>query len=95
MVQYPPFSLSKSQLNESDKPLTPFFAPCSRTDLIVDDYIVLGRHVVSYVVVHNESQQPVKQRQVNLLIHLLKPRLQHDVALALTRLPHILQVIDA
>lgn len=75
-------------------PLT-HFATCSKTDLIVNDNIVLGCHVVSYVVVHNESQQPIKQGQVNLFIHLLKAGLQHDIALALTGLPHILQVIDA
>ena len=40
--------------------------------LIVDDHVVLGSHVVCDVVVHNQSEQPVEQRQVNLLVHLLK-----------------------
>lgn len=69
--------------------------PAPKTYLIVDDHVVLGSHVVGYVVVYDESQQPIKQGQVDLFIHLLKARFQHDIAFTLTCLPHILQIIDA
>lgn len=63
-------------------------------NLVVDDHIVLGCHVISNVVVNNKTQQPVEQGQINLLIHLLKARLQHHVALSLCCLPNVLQVVD-
>lgn len=66
-----------------------------KTDLIVNDNIVFGRHVIGNVVIHNETQKPVQQCQVNLLIHLLVARLQHDVTFTLCCLPHILQVVDS
>lgn len=65
------------------------------TCLVVDDDVVLGCHVISNVVVNNETQQPVEQSQIDLLVHLLVTRLQHDVTLSLGRLPHVLQVVDA
>lgn len=40
----------------------------SLTDLVVDNDIVLGCHVVGDVVVHDESEEPVEEGQVNLLI---------------------------
>lgn len=63
--------------------------------LVVDDHVVLGCHVISDVVVNNETQQPVEQGQIDLLVHLLVAGLQHHVALSLRRLPHVLQVVDA
>lgn len=68
-------------------------ARCSH--LVVDDHVVLGGHVVSDVVVHDETQQSVEQRQIYFLIHLFIARFQHHVTLSLHRLPHILQVVDA
>ncbi|CAN8015573.1 unnamed protein product, partial [Ixodes persulcatus] len=58
----------------------------------IDDDVVLGSHVVGNVVVHNETQQSVQQRQIDLLIHLLKARLEHHVALPFRSVPHVLQV---
>ena len=46
--------------------------PCPKTHLVIDNNVVLGCHVVSYIVVNDETQQPIEQGQVNLLIHLLK-----------------------
>ena len=62
--------------------------------LVVDDNVVFGCHVISDVVVDDEPEQPVEEREIDLLVHLLEVRLQHDVTLALTRVPHILQVVD-
>ena len=62
--------------------------------LVVDDNVVFGRHVISDVVVDDEPEQPVEESEIDLLVHLLEVRLQHDVTLALTRVPHILQVVD-
>lgn len=92
------FALPTANPNSVGQTTTPPPIPCHpapKTHLVVDDDVVLGCHVVGYVVVHDEAQQPIKQGQIYLLIHLLKPGLQHDVALALTCLPHVLQVIDA
>lgn len=71
------------------------FKKINRTCLVVDDDVVLGCHVISNVVVNNETQQPVEQSQIDLLVHLLVARLQHDVALSLRSLPHVLQVVDS
>ena len=47
--------------------------------LVVDDDVVLGRHVVGDVVVEDEAEQPVEQREVHLLVHLGELRLHaHD-----------------
>ena len=53
------------------------------------------RHVVRDVVVENQPEQPVEQRQVDLVGHLGQLRLQHHHRLALGRVPHALQVVDA
>lgn len=50
---------------------------------VVDDHVVLGRHVISNVVVDDETQQPVEQRQIDLLVHLLIAGLEHHVAFSL------------
>lgn len=63
--------------------------------LVGDDHVVLGCHVVSNVVVHDQTQQPVHQSQVNLLVHLVELALQQDIALALVEFPDLLQVVDA
>lgn len=39
--------------------------------LVVDDHVVLCRHVIGNVVIDNQTQKPVKQSQVNLFVHLL------------------------
>mmetsp|Transcript_2955 Transcript_2955/g.8791 ORF Transcript_2955/g.8791 Transcript_2955/m.8791 type:complete len:467 (+) Transcript_2955:3703-5103(+) len=60
-----------------------------------DDNVVLGRHVVSDVVIDDQPQQPVEKREVDLLVYLLEVRLHHDYALAVGRVPNILQIVDA
>ena len=62
---------------------------------VVNDDVVLGRHVVGDVVVYDESKETVEEGEVNLLVHLVEARLHHDVALALTRVPDVLEVVDA
>ena len=62
--------------------------------LVVDDNVVFGCHVISDVVVDDEPEQPVEESEIDLLVHLLEVRLQHDITLALTCVPHILQVVD-
>ena len=64
-------------------------------DLVVDDDVVLGGDVIGNVVVDDEAHESVEEGQVDLLVHLLKSSLHHDVALTLGRVPHILQVVDA
>ena len=57
--------------------------------------VVLRRNIVRQVVVQNQTQQTVEQREVDLLVHLRENRLHEHVALALARLPDIGQVVDA
>ena len=57
--------------------------------------VVLGRHVVGDVVVEDEAQQPVEQRQVDLLVHLGELRLDAHDAVAVGRVPDVGQVVDA
>ena len=64
-------------------------------DLVVDDNVVLGGDVIGNVVVDDEAHESVEESQVDLLVHLLKTSLHHDVALTLRRVPYILQVVDA
>ena len=40
--------------------------------LVVDDDVVLCRHVISDVVINDKTQESIEQRQINLLVHLLK-----------------------
>lgn len=62
---------------------------------VVDDDVVLCRHVVGDVVVYDESEETVEQSEVNLLVHLVVARLHHHITLSLTGVPYILKVIDA
>ena len=50
-------------------------------DLVVDDNVVLGGDVIGNVVVDDKAHESVEESQVNFLVHLLKTRLHHDVAL--------------
>ena len=55
--------------------------------LVVDDDVVLGGHVVGDVVVDDEAEQAVEEGEVHFFVELLELGLEHDVALALARLP--------
>ena len=59
--------------------------------LIVDHHVVLSSHVISNVMIHDETEESVKQGQINLLIELLECALHHDVTLTIARLPDVLQ----
>ena len=63
--------------------------------LVRDDDVVLGRTVISNVVINNQPHETVEQRKIDLFKHLFKSRLQHDDALAFIRVPDVRQVIDA
>ena len=60
-----------------------------------DDHVVLASHVVRDVVVHNESEESVKQGKVHLLIDFLVLGLEQDHAFAVAGVPYVLEVIDA
>lgn len=40
--------------------------------LVRNDHVILGRHVIRQVVVNDAAQQPIEQRQVHLLVDLVK-----------------------
>ena len=63
--------------------------------LVRQHRIVLRRDIVSQVVVQNQTQQTIEQREIDLLVHLRENRLHEHVALALARLPDVGQVVDA
>ena len=64
--------------------------PLSTPHLIVDDHIVLGRHVIGNIMIHNQPKQPIKKCQVDFLVHLLELGFHHHVALALRSVPDVL-----
>jgi len=64
-------------------------------NLVINDNVVLGGHVVSYVVINNETKQSIKKCQVNLLVKFLKARLKHYVTLSFSRVPHVTEIVDA
>lgn len=45
--------------------------------------------------VHDQAQKAVEERQVDLLVDLGELRLHENVALALARLPNVVEVVDA
>ena len=59
--------------------------------LVVDDHVVLGRHVIGNVVIDDETQQTIEQRQIDLFVQLLETRLEHHVTFTIRSLPHILR----
>mmetsp|Transcript_6179 Transcript_6179/g.20144 ORF Transcript_6179/g.20144 Transcript_6179/m.20144 type:complete len:665 (-) Transcript_6179:1552-3546(-) len=63
--------------------------------LVGDGHVVLRRHVVGDVVVDDEPEEPVQQSQVDLLVDLLQLGLEHHDALAVRRVPDLLQIIHA
>ena len=63
--------------------------------LVVYDHVVLGSHVVGYVVFHDQTQESVEEGEVNFLVHLLVTGLHKNVTLPLPSLPHLLEVVDA
>ena len=58
--------------------------------LVVHNYVVLGSHVVGDVVIDDESEQPVEQGEIDLLVKLLEVALHHHIALSVCCFPHIL-----
>lgn len=65
------------------------------TNLVVDDDVVFSRHVIGDVMVDDQTQKSVEQRQIDLLVQFFESRLQQYIALALTNFPYVLQIVDA
>lgn len=63
--------------------------------LVINDNVVLCRHVISNVVINNQPQKSIQQSQINLLVHLLVVWFHHNIALSFRCLPDILQVVDS
>ena len=73
-----------------------YFQNCGRQpDLVVDDDVVLGRHVIGDVVVDDETQESVEKRQIDFLVHFLVLGLEHHITLPLSCVPHILEIVDS
>ena len=62
--------------------------------LVIQLYVVLGGDVVRQIVIHNETQQPVQQRQIYLFIDLRQLGLNHDITLPICSFPNPAKVID-
>lgn len=45
--------------------------------------------------VHDETQESVEERKIDLLVNLRKLGLHQDVALSLARFPHFVQIVDS
>lgn len=57
--------------------------------------VILRCNVVRKIVVQNETEKAIQERQVNLLVYLRQDRLHHDNTFSFACLPDICQVIDA
>ena len=58
--------------------------------LVVDDHVVLGRHVIGDVVIDDETQKTIEQCEIDLFVQLLETRLEHHVTFTIRSLPHVL-----
>lgn len=58
---------------------------------VIDVHVVLRRHVISNVVVDNQTQQTIQKGQIDLLVQFFKTRLQENIAFPFGRVPHILK----
>ena len=55
--------------------------------------VVLRSDIVSQIVVQNEAEETIQQRQIDLLVHFGKHCFHQNIALSFTRLPYISQVV--
>ena len=60
-----------------------------------DADVVLRRHVVRDVVVQDEPEEAVQQREVDLFEDLIELGLDHDHTLALRSVPHVMEIVHA
>jgi hypothetical protein len=57
--------------------------------------VVLRRNIIRQIVIQNKAEQTVKKCKIDLLVNLGEYCFHHDIALSLTGLPNIGQVVDA
>jgi hypothetical protein len=62
--------------------------------LEINNHIILRRHILGYIMIHNQPQEPTQKQQINLLIHLIQLRLEQHQRLPLTHIPHPMQIIN-
>jgi hypothetical protein len=62
--------------------------------LVCQNNVVLRCAVICQVVIHDESQQPIKEREIHLFVDFGQLRFNHNVAFAIGCLPDVVQVID-
>ena len=60
-----------------------------------EDGVILGRDVVSQVMVQDQPQETVQKSEVDLLVDLGQDSLHRNVAFAFAGLPDVSQVVDA
>lgn len=61
---------------------------------VVNHHVVLGSHVIGNVVINDQTQQTIQQRQIDLFVEFFEFRLQQDIAFPLADIPYVLQVVD-
>jgi hypothetical protein len=59
------------------------------------NHIVLSCHVVSQIMINNQSEQFVQEREINLIIELFEFRLHQYNTLIFRNIPHISQIVDS
>jgi hypothetical protein len=62
--------------------------------LEINNHVILRRHILGYIMIHNQPQEPTQKQQINLLIHLIQLRLEQHQRLPLTHIPHPMQIIN-
>jgi len=62
--------------------------------LEVDNNIILSCHVISDIVIDDESQQSIQESQIDFLVDFLETGFQQNNTLAFRSIPYSLEVID-
>ena len=57
-------------------------------------YVIFCRDVVSQVVIHDQTQQAIQQRYINLVKYFRQRRLHEHITFTMRSVPYILQIID-
>jgi len=69
-------------------------AVCVIHILEVDNNIVLSCHVISDIVIDDESQKSIQESQIDFLVDFLETGFQQNNTLAFRSIPDSLEVID-
>lgn len=63
--------------------------------LVVDHHVVFGCHVISNVVINDQTKKSIEKSKIYFLVQLLKTGFQQNVTFAFRNVPDILQIVNS